>query len=51
MPREFEFEGSGHKGPAFEQKGMEDRNLTTLLKILSNKTTQKSVEALSLIHI
>ena len=44
---DFNFEGSGYKGAEFEQKGQEDRNLTNLLTILSNKTTQKSVEALS----
>ena len=47
MPKDFEFEGSGFKGAAFEQKGMEERNLQTLLKSLSNKETQKSIEALS----
>ena len=47
MSKDFEFEGSGFKGAAFEQKGMEERNLQTLLKSLSNKETQKSIEALS----
>lgn len=42
--------GSGFKGAAFEQKGMEERNLQTLLKSLSNKETQKSIEALSKIE-
>ena len=46
MPRE-DIIPSGFKGAAFEQKGLEERNLQTLLKSLSNKETQKSIEALS----
>ena len=38
---------SGFKGAGFEQKGMEERNLQVLLKSLSNKTTQKSIESLA----
>ena len=39
--------GSGFKGPGFEMKGFQQRNLENLLKTLSNKETQKSIEALS----
>lgn len=42
--------GSGFRGAAFEQKGMQERNLALLLKSLSNKETQKSIEALSKIE-
>lgn len=41
---------SGFKGAAFEQKGMEERNLQVLLKSLSNKETQKAIENLSKIE-
>ena len=47
VPKDFEFEGTGHRGAAFEQKGLEERNLATLLKTLSNKETQKTIEDLS----
>ena len=50
MPKDYNFEGSGHRGAAFEQKGFQERNLQLLLKTLSNKTVQKSVEALSQIE-
>ena len=46
-PKDLEFEGTGHKGAAFEQKGLSERNLQNLLETLSDKTAQKSVQALS----
>ena len=46
MPKE-PIVGSGFKGPGFEMKGFQQRNLENLLKTLSNKETQKSIEALS----
>lgn len=46
MPRE-PIIGSGFKGPGFEQKGLQERNLGILLETLSKKETQKALESLS----
>ena len=46
MPRES-IVGSGRRGFGFEQKGFQERNLALLLDTLSQKETQKSIEALS----
>ena len=47
IPKDLEFEGTGHRGAAFEQKGQSERNLQTMLEALSNKQAQKAVESLS----
>lgn len=47
IPKDLEFEGTGHKGAVFEQKGLSERNLQTMLKALSNPKAQKAVELLA----
>ena len=45
MPKDFEFEGSGFKGAEFEQKGLRERNLDSLLKIFgSDEATETLTE-------
>lgn len=46
-PRDFDFEGSGHKGAAFEQKGREERNIANLLAIFGNAEANKTLTELS----
>ena len=48
MPKNMDFEGSGHKGAGFEQKGYSERNLQSLLMTLgSSGKAQEAIKDLS----
>ena len=47
MPKDLDFEGTGHKGAEFEMKGYQERNLQNLLQTLKKKEVNESVKALA----